>query len=90
MYANRVIVEVVGHKGSVAEYTKELGVGQSMIEIHAELWKRVGRMPTICTLSKGECRVVFQESRRTTDTLDSLKGLVSLAINGEWSYGVLH
>lgn len=83
MYANRVIVEVVG-KGRYPVVTdKILSCPQTLVEVHDGLWRKIGRKPAVCLLSGGTARVIFQEGRRVTDTLDSLQDLVRIALERE-------
>ena len=82
MYATKVIVEVVRETGRAQTHTRELGVPQTLCDVQDDLWRKVGRRPAVCLLSKGTARVIFQEGRRASDTLDSLENLVKLALEG--------
>jgi hypothetical protein len=55
-----------------------------MADVSTDLWRKIGRKPAVCLLSKGTARVVFQEGRRVEDTLDSLQDLVRIALEGGW------
>lgn len=82
MLAGKVIVEVIEKADEVMTYRVSLGVLLDLCEIHADLWKKVGRMPVACFLSGGTARVIFQSGRRATDSLDSLGNLVQTALEG--------
>lgn len=83
MYANRVIVEVVGKGRYPVVFPKEFDTPQTLVEVRDDFWQKVGRMPVMATLSGGTARVTFQEGRRAIDTLDCLEDLVKRALRTE-------
>lgn len=83
MLASKVIIEVIDETGEPMFFDEECKVPQDLCYIHADLWRRVGRMPVACYLSDGTARVIFQSGRRASDTLDSLGDLVKTALGGE-------
>ena len=83
MYANRVIIEVVGKTGRAQTHTQTLDTPQTLCDVQDSLWRKIGRKPAVCLLSGGTARVVFQEGRRVTDTLDNLQDLVRVALKPE-------
>lgn len=82
MLADRVVIEVIEKIGIPKIFHEEYEKPQDFCDIHADLWRRVGRMPVACYLSDGTARVIFQSGRRATDTLDNLGYLVRIALEG--------
>lgn len=80
MFATKLIIEIVGKTDKVKIFKREYETPQDLCYIHTELWQKVGRQPVACFLSAGTARVIFQEGRRATDTLDSLEDLVRIAL----------